>query len=173
MHLWSSMGLKDVKAATHEILDFTVVSFLLTEASEYLTTYARASLVAQMVKNLPAMQEDPGAIPRSERSPGEGNVNPLQYSCLENPMDRGAWCDIQSIGSQRIGHNRMTNTFTCAGFPRCISGKEPACQCRRHERHGFYPWIGRIPWRRAWQPTLVFLPGESHGQMLAAVHRVS
>ena len=35
--------------------------------------------------------EDPGSIPGSGRSPGEGNSNPLQYSCLENPMDRGAW----------------------------------------------------------------------------------
>ena len=34
---------------------------------------------------------DPGSIPGSERSPGEGNGNPLQYSCLENPLDRGAW----------------------------------------------------------------------------------
>ena len=34
---------------------------------------------------------NPGSIPGSERSPGEGNGNPLQYSCLENPMDRGAW----------------------------------------------------------------------------------
>ena len=34
---------------------------------------------------------DPGSIPGSGRSPGEGNGNPLQYSCLENPMDRGAW----------------------------------------------------------------------------------
>jgi len=34
---------------------------------------------------------DPGSIPGSRRSPGEGNGNPLQYSCLENPMDRGAW----------------------------------------------------------------------------------
>ena len=34
---------------------------------------------------------DPGSIPRSGRSPGEGNGNPLQYYCLENPMDRGAW----------------------------------------------------------------------------------
>ena len=34
---------------------------------------------------------DPGSIPGSERSPGEGNGNPLQYSCLENPMDGGAW----------------------------------------------------------------------------------
>ena len=34
---------------------------------------------------------EPGSIPGSERRPGEGNGNPLQYSCLENPMDRGAW----------------------------------------------------------------------------------
>ena len=41
------------------------------------------------------------------------------------------------------------------------SDKEPACQCRRC---GFDLWVGKIPWRRAWQPTPVFLPGESHGQ---------
>ena len=34
----------------------------------------------------------------------------------------------------------------------------------RHKRRGFNPWVGKIPWRRAWQPTPVFLPGESHGQ---------
>ena len=44
-----------------------------------------------MVKNLPANAGDAGSIPGSGRSPGEGNGNPLQYSCLENPMDRGAW----------------------------------------------------------------------------------
>ena len=47
-----------------------------------------------MVKNLPANVgdiRDVGLIPGSGKSPGEGNGNPLQYSCLENPMDRGAW----------------------------------------------------------------------------------
>ena len=44
-----------------------------------------------MVKNLPANAGDIGLIPVSGRSPGEGNDNPLQYSCLGNPMDRGAW----------------------------------------------------------------------------------
>ena len=45
-----------------------------------------------MVKNPPANAGDTGSIPQgSGRSPGEGNGNPLQYSCLENPMDRGAW----------------------------------------------------------------------------------
>ena len=44
-----------------------------------------------MVKNLPANAEDPGSIPGSGMSPGEGNGNPLQYSCLVNPRDRRAW----------------------------------------------------------------------------------
>ena len=46
----------------------------------------------------------------------------------------------------------------------CISGKDPTCRCRRHKRHGFDPWIRKIPWRRTRQPTPVFLPGKSHGQ---------
>ena len=46
-----------------------------------------------------------------------------------------------------------------------VSGKEPACQCRRQ---GFSPWVGKIPWRRKWQPTPGFLPGEPHGQMSLA-----
>ena len=50
-----------------------------------------ASLIAQLIKNLPAMQETPGSIPGSGRSPGEGNGYPLYYSCLENSLDRGAW----------------------------------------------------------------------------------
>jgi len=48
-------------------------------------------------------------------------------------------------------------------------GKEPACKCRRCKRQGFDLWVGKIPWRRAWQPTAVFLPGESHGQRSLAV----
>ena len=44
-----------------------------------------------VVKNLPANAGDPGSIPGAGRSPGEGNGSSLQYSCLENPMDRGAW----------------------------------------------------------------------------------
>ena len=48
--------------------------------------------------------EDWGSIPRLERSLGEGNGNPLQYSCLENSMDKGAWWATQSMGSQRVRH---------------------------------------------------------------------
>ena len=44
-----------------------------------------------VVENPPTNAEDAGSIPGLGRSPGEGNGNPLQYSCLENPMDRGVW----------------------------------------------------------------------------------
>ena len=60
------------------------------EGIGYPLQYSWASLVGQLVKNLPAMQETLGSIPGSGRSPGEGNDNPLQYSCLGNPKDRGA-----------------------------------------------------------------------------------
>ena len=50
------------------------------------------------------------------------------------------------------------------GFPGGTSGKESAYQWRRRKSCGFDPWVGKIPWRRAQQPTPVFLPGESHGQ---------
>ena len=54
------------------------------------------------------------------------------------------------------------------GFNKCFpgvgSGKEPVCQCKRHKRHQFDPWVGKIVWRRNWQPTPVVLPGKSHGQ---------
>ena len=62
------------------------------------------SLIDQLVKNLPAMQETRVRFLCLEKSPGEGNSNPLQYSCLENPMDGGAWWATVR-GSQRVGHD--------------------------------------------------------------------
>jgi len=59
------------------------------------------------------------------------------------------------------------------GFPGGASGKEPTCRCRRPKVHRFNPWVGKVPWRRSWQPTPVFLPEESHGQRNLVVHRVS
>ena len=50
------------------------------------------------------------------------------------------------------------------GLPGGASGKEPACQYRRHKRCGFDPWVRKILRRRAWLPSPVFLPGESRGQ---------
>ena len=66
--------------------------------------------MALVVKNPPANAgdtEDVGLIPGSGRSPGEADSNPLQYYCLENPMDRGAWW-ATVYGGQRVGHDRAT-----------------------------------------------------------------
>ena len=63
------------------------------------------------------------------------------------PLTCEMWCYLQ-VNSVRIELN-------------C---KEPTCQCRRHKRCGFDPWVGKISWRRKWQSTPVFLPGEPHRQ---------
>ena len=110
---------------------------------------------------------DLGLIPGLGRFPGEGNGNPLQYSCLENPVDRRAWCRLLYMGSQRVGHNWETSlslSHLLLGFPGGASGKELTCQFRRCNGCRFDPWVRKIRWRRAWQPTPVLLPGESHEQ---------
>ena len=68
-----------------------------------------------MEKNSPATQEAPhsaedmGSVPGSGRSPGEGNGSPLQYSCLGNPMDRGAW-QTTVHGVEKVRYNLVTKT---------------------------------------------------------------
>ena len=54
--------------------------------------------------------------------------------------------------------------LTLEGFVDGASHKESTCQCRRCKKWEFDPWVRKIPWKRAWQPTPVFLPGEFHGQ---------
>ena len=58
-------------------------------------------------------------------------------------------------------------------FPGCSVGKEPTCQCSWCRRLGFNSWFRKIPWRRAWQPTPVFLPGKSHGQKWATIQDIT
>ena len=66
-----------------------------------------ASLVTQLVKETACNAGDLGSIPGLGRCPGEGNGNPLQYSCLENPMDRGAW-QATVHGVPRVRHDLVT-----------------------------------------------------------------
>ena len=79
-------------------------------------------MVGQTVKNLPAVVGDLGSIPGSERSAGEGNGNPLQYSYLENPMDRGAWwvtvhgVTKESDTTERLSSLWLIYTFSIAHF---------------------------------------------------------
>ena len=83
---------------------------------------ARGFPLAQSVKSLTAMQETWVGIPGSGRSPGEGNCNPLQYSCLENPMDSGDWQATVSKSQEldmieRLSTHTHTHTHTHAEPP--------------------------------------------------------
>ena len=78
-----------------------------------------------------------------------GRINP--WSLSSSPALSSAPC-------------KLFRSLLHTNFPRGSAGKEPACQCRRHRRHGFNPWVGKIPWRRKWQPTPVFFSEKSHGQ---------
>ena len=77
---------------------------------------AWASQVVHWVKHLPAVQEtlgDMGSIPGSGRSPGGGHGNPLQYSCLENLMDRGAWqATVHGVAKKRTQLSNSARTHT-------------------------------------------------------------
>ena len=82
---------------------------------------------------------------------GKGNGNPLQCSCLENPRDREAWwAAIYGVAQSWTRLKQLSSSSSS--------------QCRRHRRCKFDRWVEKIPWRRKWQPTLVFLPGKSCGQ---------
>ena len=89
---------------------------------------------------------DPGSIPGSGRSPGEGNGNPPQYSCLENPMGKGAWQAIVR-GVTRVGHDLVTK-LPQVNFPGGTRGKGPTCQFRRYKRLRFNPCVRKITWRK-------------------------
>ena len=95
---------------------------------------------------------------------GEGlSRRPGTYSWPEAGMGEGGDGNepppFQSL--VQFNSTNMYRVPTHAGLPWWLSGKESTCQCRRH---GLDPWVGRIPWRRKWLPTPVFLPGTSHGQ---------
>ena len=106
---WDFPG-KSTGVGCHRLLQLPRTNFI-----------SRASLVAQLVKNPPTMQESAchvgnlGPIPGSGRSPGEGNGNPLQNSCLRNPMNRGAWQAIVH-GVTRVGHNLVTKPSPAPEF---------------------------------------------------------
>ena len=75
-------------------------------------------MVTQLIKNLPVMQKitcnarDLGLIPGSGRSPEEGNGNPLQHSCLENPMDRGVWwATVHGVTKESDMTEQLNNNY--------------------------------------------------------------
>ena len=96
----------------------------------------------------------------------------------EMVRDREAWCAaVHGVAKNwtRLGDstNKQTKSFIPVyfemnsrylGFSGGASSKESVYQCRRQNRLRFDPWVKKVPWRRTWQLTLLFLPGESHKQ---------
>ena len=103
-----------------------------------------------------SQRERPKAEIQEGKSPGStGTPSHAEHSTpglLRAPPEHLLWWCSWVI--------RPTGTVQVAW----ASGEESACHCRRRKRHGFNPWVGKIPWIREWQPTPVLLPGESHGQ---------
>ena len=91
---------------------------------------------------------------------GEGNGNPLRCFCLENPRDKGAWwAAVYGVTQSRTQLKWLSSMLLMASLVPQSVNNLPAMQ---------ETWVRfldpEIPWRRKWQPTPVFLPGESHGQ---------
>jgi len=96
-----------------------------------------------MVKNLPY----PGFDPQVGKIPWRRKWLPLQYSCLENPMDRRAWwVTVHGVTKSQAQLKRLS-THAYIAIWGLSSAKEPPCQYRRCKRCRFNPWVRKIPWR--------------------------
>ena len=111
--------------------------------------------MAQTVKASAYKAGDPGSIPGLGRSPGEGNGNPLQFSCLEKSHGQRSLAGYSPWGCKE------SDTTERLHFTSVV--KNPPANAEDVRDAGLIPFR-KIPWRREWQLTPVFLPGESHGQ---------
>ena len=122
-----------------------------------------ASLVVQMVKkkkkiNPPAMQETWVRSLGWEDLEEDMTIH-SSFLAWRIPMDRGAW--RAAVHRVAKSQTRLEQLSTHTGFPGGSAIKNLVCQVGDS---GSIPKVGKIPWRRKWQPTPVFLPGKSHGQ---------
>ena len=127
---------------------------------------------SSMVKNPPenaGATGDTGSIPALEWSPRVDNGNPLQYSCLENSMDKRAWwAKVHGVSKSQTGLSSTSLWSFMGAFQVALVVKNPPTMQlvvkNLPTMQEFNPWVEKIPWSRKWQPAPVFLPGKSHGQ---------
>ena len=128
---------------------------------KYLNNLLGISLVVQWLRLHTSNAGAVGSIP------GQGTdltCCMVQPNLKKNKKNLLSLCTKNNcgMGLRLTALGRPLRTLVCKRrLSRWLSCKESARQCRRH---GFDPWVGKILWRRKWQPTPVFLPGESHGQ---------
>ena len=150
------LELSTLKNISVEIFCFSEICFIFKLSFKVEDICSWASQVAQL-KNPPANAGEMGSIPRSGRSPGEGNGNPLQCSCLENPMDRGAWWGYSSWGHLRVRLDWLIDwagIFVLTREYDCILQKQPITGYGRNKR--VKSWgvreepSGRFCWKELW-----------------------
>ena len=108
----------------------------------------------------------PGDLPDPGIKPTSPSLLRRQVGSLPL-VPPGKLCSVFTL--PQIGYScwhlqQFYPSFILSGLPRWRNGKESTCQCRRHRRCKLDSWVGKIPWRRKWQPTPVFLPREFYGQ---------
>ena len=109
----------------------------------------------------------------SKRNCGEGNGKPLQYSCLENPRDGGAWwAGVYEVARSQTWLKRLSSSSSKRNWGEggLSGGSVVKFLPANAQRHRLDPWDRKIPWRRKWQSAPVFLPGKSHGQRSLAIY---
>ena len=110
----------------------------------------------------------PARLPCPWDSPGK-NTGVGSHALLQGTFPTQGW-NPGLLHCRQILYclsHQETSMFVSSLPPKIVlwhNGKESACQCRRHRRCRFDPWVRKIVWHRKWQPNPVFLPGESHGQ---------
>ena len=137
----------------------------------YTCIWASPAAQQKRIKNPHAMQETQNMQVRSL-----GWEDPLEESMATHcsvlawriTWTRGTWqATVHRVAESwtRLKWLSMhTRIYVYIGLPGGLVVKNPPAKCWRNKRHGFDPWIGKIPWNRKWQPTAVFLPGKFHGQ---------
>ena len=116
------------------------------------------SPVAQTVKNPPGNVGEPGSVPGLARSPGEGNGNPLQYSCLENPMDRRAWrTTVHGVAESDMTKRLSLHAYRkCSGEnnPKLVKNKGFHNKEQSDQKRSWFTWQGLRPFTRplSWAP---------------------
>ena len=121
-----------------------------------------SSILAWRIRGMREPDELPSMGLQSQTGPKRLSSSSSSSSSI-NLISLG-WHYSYSFSPFAIFSFKFISHSAFLGLTGSASGKELACQCRRHKRHVFKPCIRKIPWRRTWQPTPLFLPGEFHGQ---------
>ena len=95
---------------------------------------------------------------------GEGKISKIQLASFAQEEKEEGRSNLDVSWEVSFTLRLLSTVNPLNGFPGGARGKQSTCQCSRLNRHRFNPWVRKIPCRRKWQPTPVFLPGECYGQ---------